>query len=74
MFKKKEALVIHPKNFLMPDEPPEQGFDEFRSILSDLVVIRFSVPCHEWNGIAESKEWRDFVNLLEKCQKEYIQK
>lgn len=33
------------------------------------MVIRFSVPCHEWNELAKSKEWKDFQTLLEKCQK-----
>ena len=74
LFKKKEVPVVHPNTFLAPDEPPKQGFDEFKSILSDWVVVRFAAPCHAWNEIAESKEWKDLVNLLEKYQKEYTQK
>lgn len=57
---------------IVPGEPPTLGFEEFRTILSDWVVVRFSVPCHAWNELVESKEWRDFQNLLEKYQKEYI--
>lgn len=57
------------KNLLeIPYEPIGPGYDEIRSILSDQVVIRFSVPCHGWNELAMSKEWKDFQDLLEKYQ------
>ncbi len=46
----------------------EPGYDEIKSISSDQVVIRFSVPCHGWNELAISKEWKDFQALLEKYQ------
>lgn len=57
------------KNILkFHSEPIEPGYNEIKSILSDQVVIRFSVPCHGWNELAMSKEWKDFQDLLEKYQ------
>ncbi len=52
----------------MEIEPKPYGYEEFRSILSDQVVIRFSVPSRGWRELEESKEWKDFQTLLEKYQ------
>lgn len=51
-------------------EPKPYGYEEFRSILSDQVVIRFSVPFRAWKELEESKEWKDFQVLLERHQTE----
>lgn len=56
------------------EEPLKLGYEEFTSILSDWVVIRFSVPCHAWNKLRESKEWKAFQVLMEKYQTEHVQK
>ena len=53
------------------EEPAKVGYEEFKSILSYQVEIRFSVPDREWNKLRESKEWTEFQALLEKTQKEY---
>ena len=52
----------------------QPDYVEIRSILSDQVEIRFSVPCHEWNELVVSKEWKAFQALLEKCQIKQPQK
>lgn len=72
MRKKEESSAGYQSPPIVPAELPTLGFEEFRTILSDWVVVRFSVPCHAWNELVESKEWRDFQDLLEKYQKEYI--
>lgn len=48
---------------------PKEGYTTTKSILSDSVVIQFSVPDHEWSKLIESKEWKDFQSLLEECQR-----
>ena len=53
---------------------PKEGYIESTYILSDSVLIQFSVPCHVWNVLEQSKEWKCFQNLLEKYQKEHVQK
>ena len=73
-FFNKKTPAVQQNMSIVPAEPPKHGFDEFKSILSDWVVIRFAVPCHAWNELAESKEWKAFQALLEKHQTEYIQK
>ena len=70
-FLKKKAPI---EQVIALPNPLELGYEEFTTILSDRVVIRFSVPSHVWNELRESKEWKDFQNLLEKYQTEYIQK
>ena len=56
---------------MFPTKVPEFGYVTISSILSDQVVVEFSVPCHEWSKLEASKEWRDFQVLLERCQKEH---
>lgn len=55
-------------------EVPKVGYGEFNTVLSSYSVIQFAVPCHEWTKLAKSKEWMDFVCVLEKFQREHIQK
>lgn len=55
-------------------EPVKYGYEEFKSILSDSVLIRFSVPIHAWSKLEESKEWKAFQSLLEEYQREYNRK
>lgn len=50
------------------------GYEVTGNILSDQVAVLFSVPSHEWNELGQSKEWKDFVASLEKCQEEYVRK
>ncbi|MCI6812623.1 MAG: hypothetical protein MR922_09490 [Lachnospiraceae bacterium] len=57
-----------------PMDVHEGGILEARSILSDLVVIQFSVPDRAWSELSASEEWKSFQILLEKHQKEYTQK
>ena len=55
-------------------ETLESGYEEFKSILSDWMLVQFFVPCHVWSELQESKEWKEFESLLERYQKEHIQK
>lgn len=55
-------------------ETVQEGYEEIKSILSDWVLIQFSVPDHVWNELQKSKEWKDFQALLEKHQTEHIRK
>lgn len=73
-FLKKRALAVQQETSIASAEPPKLGYEELKSILSDWVVIRFSVPDHVWSELVESKEWKDFQALLEQHQTEDIQK
>lgn len=70
----KKASVAQLVSSIVPREPPRQGYDESKSVLSDWVTVRFSVPDHAWNELQESKAWKDFQSLLEKVQKEHVQR
>lgn len=50
------------------------GFQTYWSILCPTSLIAFSVPSNELNELLSSSEWVAFQNLLEKYQKEDIQK
>ena len=67
-------MAVQQNTSITPKEPPKYGYDETISILSVGAVIRFSVPVHAWNKLRESKEWTDFVILLEEYQRGYVQK
>lgn len=54
----------------LSEHSKQSGYGKIKSILSDWVVIQFSVPCHEWNELETSKEWKNFQDLLEKHQTE----
>lgn len=76
LFKKQpeKALAIQSDIHVFPTGVPIFGYVSTRSILSDRVIVQFSVPDHAWNELQESREWRDFQSLLEEVQKEHIQK
>lgn len=76
IFKKqpKKALEIQSDTHYFPTEVPKFGYVSTSSILSDRVIVQFSVPDHAWNELQESREWKDFQSLLEEVQKEHIQK
>lgn len=69
-----KALAIQSDTHVFPPEVPMFGYVTTSSILSDLVIVQFSVPGHAWNELQESREWKDFQSLLEEVQKEHIQK
>ena len=52
---------------------PVMGYVSTTNILSDYMVIRFAVPCREWNELEKSKAWKDFQALFEKIQEEFYQ-
>ena len=54
--------------------PPQVGYGEYETILSSYSVIQFAVPRRAWTKLAKSKEWTDFVCILEESQREHIQK
>ena len=72
--RKKKSSAVQSVPPIVPREPPRQGYDESKSILSDWVTVRFSVSDHAWNELQESKEWKDFQALLEQYQEVYVQK
>ena len=47
-----------------PMDVHEGGVLEARSILSDLVVIQFSVSDRAWSELSASEEWKSFQILL----------
>lgn len=62
--------MIEDFTFLANYAPP-LGYLE---AVSDRAAILFSVPSPEWRKLQESKEWKDFQALFEKCQEADIQK
>lgn len=66
------------KKIALPEkEPmavPRVGYLEIKTIVSDRVEIRFSVPDHAWSELRASVEWKAFSILLERIQKESDQK
>lgn len=51
-----------------------QGYEVAGNILHDQVTVIFYAPYEEWDELEKSKEWREFVDSLEKCQEKYVPK
>lgn len=74
MIFKKRVAKYPAQSIMSQPSAPDIGYVSATTILSDLVLIQFSVPCPAWNELEESEEWKAFVALLERHQEEYSQK
>lgn len=72
MFQRRKKVAVE-NSYRAPIYPaPEVGYVSSTSILSERVLVQFSVPDHEWSELEKSKRWKDFVKCLEECQREQI--
>ena len=39
-----------------------------------LVTVSFQLPCHDWNLLGTSTEWRQFEKLLRETRNKHTQK